>query len=225
MNEKDLIEKIKWSIHVNHISKELNGNNAWIDVNVLEVVLNLIEKQNLEIKDLKASHIMTHNKVSNEEKAILFDTINNTIDTYLENTKPYWEQIMVKDKMTIEEAETIIDDMYQDRNKILRKAGETETEVIFDVAKLDEVQFTNLEFASIRVLREIQGLRRKIEKQNLEITSLQMEHNHDLKMIDEVKGEVVKLYKMIDLMAEQLTTPIHSKEWVIDFYKREIEKC
>ncbi len=26
--------------------------------------------------------------------------------------------------------------------------------------------------------------------------------------------------KIIDLMAEQLTTPIHSKEWVKEYYKR-----
>ena len=99
-----------------------------------------LEKEN---ERLKASHIITHNKVSDEEKANLFDVIDNSIDTYLEKTKPYWEQIMTKEKMVIEEAETIIDDMYQDRNKILQKTGETETEVIFDVAKLDEVKYTN----------------------------------------------------------------------------------
>lgn len=29
--------------------------------------------------------------------------------------------------------------------------------------------------------------------------------------------------KIIDLMAEQLTTPEHNKEWVIDYYKRKVE--
>lgn len=29
--------------------------------------------------------------------------------------------------------------------------------------------------------------------------------------------------KIIDLMAERLTTPINSKEWVIDYYKRKVE--
>ena len=37
--------------------------------------------------------------------------------------------------------------------------------------------------------------------------------------------EIEKQDKIIELMAEQLTTPIHSKEWVIDYYKKEIEKC
>ena len=42
---------------------------------------------------------------------------------------------------------------------------------------------------------------------------------------DMLKMELEKKNKIINLMAEQLTTPIHSKEWVIDYYKREIEKC
>ena len=33
-----------------------------------------------------------------------------------------------------------------------------------------------------------------------EINALQMEHNHDVKMIDEVKGEAVKLYKEIETL-------------------------
>ena len=46
-----------------------------------------------ENKRLKASHIVTHNKVSDEEKAKIFDVIDNSIDTYFEKSKPYWEQI------------------------------------------------------------------------------------------------------------------------------------
>lgn len=30
--------------------------------------------------------------------------------------------------------------------------------------------------------------------------------------------------KIIDLMSEQLTTPIHSKEWVKEYYKRRTKK-
>lgn len=110
-----------------------------------------------ENKRLKASHIMTHNKVSDEEKAKIFDVIDNSIDTYFEKSKPYWEQIMTKDKMSLEEAETIINDMYQDRNKIL------ENNNVIDVSRLDDVKFTNLEFASVRAIREIQSLERKLD--------------------------------------------------------------
>lgn len=160
------IEKIENDINYN--KKQIKEISSYIpfDIKLMERVENLIkgyrelEKEN---KELKASHVITHNKVSSEEKAKLFDVIDNSIDTYLEQTKPYWEQIMTKEKMTSEEAERIIDDMYQDRNKILRKTQETETEVIFDVAKLDDVKFTNLEFASVRALREIQSLRRELK--------------------------------------------------------------
>ena len=43
-----------------------------------------------------------------------------------------------------------------------------------------------------------------IEKQQTEINALQMEHNHDVKMIDEVKGEAVRLYKEIDRYKKML---------------------
>ena len=78
-----------------------------------------------------------------------------------DNIKPYWEQIMIEEKMTIEEAETIIDDMYQDRHKIIEEGNGRG--VTIHVDKLDDVKFTNLEFASVRALREIQSLRRKVE--------------------------------------------------------------
>ena len=35
---------------------------------------------------------------------------------------------------------------------------------------------------------------------------------------------IEKQDKIIDLMAEQLTTPVHSKEWVIEHYNQKIEK-
>ena len=45
--------------------------------------------------------------------------------------------------------------------------------------------------------------------------------------VDEYKSIVAELEKkdkVINKMAEQLTTDIHSKEWVIDYYEREVEK-
>lgn len=63
-----------------------------------------------------------------------------------------------------------------------------------------------------------------IEKQRFKIEAQEMEHDYDVKMIDEVKGEANKLYKMIDLMAEQLSTPINSKEWVKEYYRKKAEE-
>ena len=42
--------------------------------------------------------------------------------------------------------------------------------------------------------------------------------------IMKIANERDKAYQIIDKMAEQLTTPIHSKEWIIEFYKKEVEK-
>lgn len=82
----------------------------------------------------------------------------------------YYNQIMTKKEISIEEAETIIDDMYQDKYKIMEQ--KTEQGVVIDVSKMDEITLTNLEFASVRALREIQSLRHKLEKQEKENTDL-----------------------------------------------------
>jgi hypothetical protein len=41
-----------------------------------------------------------------------------------------------------------------------------------------------------------------------------------LNLIQTQQAETEKKDKIIDLMAEQLTTPIHSKEWVKEYYKK-----
>ena len=129
---------------------------------MIDKVIEIIEKQSKEIEELKASHITTNNKATNTEKSKIFDVIDNSIDTYIEKSKPYWEQIMTKDEMTIDEALTIIDDMYQDRYKIMSQ--KTEKETIVDLGKMDYIKFTNLEWASVRALREVQSLNYKLEK-------------------------------------------------------------
>lgn len=39
----------------------------------------------------------------------------------------------------------------------------------------------------------------------------------------EAKKEIKEKDKVIKAMAEQLSTPIHSTEWVIDFYERKVK--
>lgn len=158
--EKKALERIDY---IQDFIIENGQYNADVgDMQYFSRVLNLIEKQQKEIESLKASHITTNNKATNTEKAKIFDVIENSIDTYIEKSKPYWEQIMTKDEMTIEEALTIIDDMYQDKYKIMEQ--KTDTGVTIDLSKMDEITFTNLEFASVRVLREVQSLNHKLEK-------------------------------------------------------------
>lgn len=165
-----------------------NGGWEVVDLEIPQAIEKLIKRYREleeENKKLKASHIMTHNKASIEEKAKLFDVIDNSIDTYLEQTKPYWEQIMIKEKMTIEEAETIIDDMYQDRNKIISTKNDKGVTIHLD--RLDDVKFTSLEFASVRALREIQSLRRKLDNSipTSKIEAKMEEYNKRIEQYDE----------------------------------------
>ena len=71
-----------------------------------------------------------------------------------------YNQIMNKKEMTADEAIDIIDEMYQDRMKQIE-----ENNTIY-VDKIENVEFTNLEFAGVILLREVQSLRRELKKFN-----------------------------------------------------------
>ena len=116
-----------------------------------------IQELEEENKKLKAQHVFTRNEATNEEKAELYDVIDKTLDTFLEKEKPIWQQEMKTDKMSLEEALNVVDSMYQDRYKIVQ-----ENNTIY-VDRLKNVEFTNLEFASVRLLREVQSLRDYLE--------------------------------------------------------------
>lgn len=66
MNEEEAREKIKWSIQVNNMTKEINGNNASISVEVLEAILNLLKKKNKEIETHIKANIIRTNKFNAE---------------------------------------------------------------------------------------------------------------------------------------------------------------
>ena len=135
-----------------------------IYVNALEHILSEREQKDKRIQELeeenkkvKAQHVFTRNKATDKEKAELYDTIDKTLDTFLEEEKPIWQQEMTSDKMGLEEALNIVDVMYQDRYKIAQ-----ENNTIY-VDRLKNVEFTNLEFASVRLLREVQSLQSKLK--------------------------------------------------------------
>lgn len=52
MNEEEAIKKIKWSIQINNATKEINGDSTSINVQVLETVLNLLEKKDKIIDEM-----------------------------------------------------------------------------------------------------------------------------------------------------------------------------
>ena len=88
-----------------------------------------------------------------------------------------------------------------------------------------------------RLQENVDIMLKLIEKQQAKIKEIKKQkHNQSsLRRLNErkmrkyrtenkgLKAEIEKKDKMIDLMAEQLTTPIHSKEWVIEYYTKEVE--
>lgn len=110
-----------------------------------------------ENRKIKAQHVFTRrNEATDEEKAELYDVIEKTVDEFLEKEKTIWEQKMTTEKMSLEEAINVVDAMYQDRYKIIE-----ENDTVY-VDRLKDVKFTNLEFASVILLRGIQSLQSKL---------------------------------------------------------------
>ena len=101
----------------------------------------------------------------------------------------YYNKIMLNDKMNLEEAENIIDEMYQDKHKIIEENNK------IDLNKLNDVQFTNLEFASVIMLREVESLRLKIENLQKEIEI--REHNYQVAL-----SETVNKYEIQEKIEE-----------------------
>lgn len=153
--EQMLKEKEKYTIHLTDEEYRRAIDIAQKDIaEQKDKRIKKLEEENVKIK---AQHIFTKNKATDKEKAELYDTIDKTLDTFLEDEKPMWEQEMAADKMKLEEALNIVDAMYQDRYKIIE-----ENNTVY-VDRLKDVKFTNLEFASVILLREVQSLQRKLE--------------------------------------------------------------
>ena len=158
--EQMLKEKQDYKQDIKDFQNALNEENLRcanyaIENNELKKRIQELEEEN---KKLKAQCIFTrNNNATDQEKAELYDMIDKTIDTFLEQEKPIWQQEMIKDKMSLEEALSIVDEMYQNKYKIIEKNN-----TIY-VDKLNDIKFTSLEFASVRLLREVQSLQYKLE--------------------------------------------------------------
>ena len=65
----------------------------------------------------------------------------------------------------------------------------------------------------------------QIEKEHKEENGRLREENKILRHgLEENTEEIDELNVIIDLMAEQLTTPVHSKKWVIDYFTNKVEE-
>lgn len=101
--------------------------------------------------------------------------------------------------MTNEQAQKVLDELNEIRQEKLEGNARRLFEAIMLIAdERDELK------------KELKKKDKQIEKyQNILVTN-------DLLHIKESQNKD----KIIDLMSEQLTTPIHSKEWVKEYYKR-----
>ena len=101
--------------------------------------------------------------------------------------------------MTNEEAQKVLDEWQGVRPECLEGEAKKLFEAIMKIAdERDELK------------KELKKKDKQIEKyQNMLVTN-------DLLHIKESQEKD----KIIDLMSEQLTTPIHNKEWVKEYYKR-----
>lgn len=82
--------------------------------------------------------------------------------------------------MSNEEAQKILDELQGVRPEMLNKKAKRLFEAIMKIAD------------------ERDELRETVERQNLEIISQKQVHDYDVKMIDDVKGNAVKLYKELE---------------------------
>lgn len=82
--------------------------------------------------------------------------------------------------MNEKEAQKVLDELQGVRPEMLNKKAKRLFEAIMKIAD------------------ERDELRETVERQNLEIISQKQVHDYDLKMIDDVKGNAVKLYKELE---------------------------
>lgn len=157
-------------------------------------VKNKVKRCNKEIKRLQDE--LEIYKLSNQK---LREKLDNQYEPmYNSYIRAYYNQIKKTKNMTIEEAENIIDDMCQDKYKLIEKRTEDCLEI--NLSKLDDVKFTYLEFASLRILRELKNLRCIVERYKKEIEErakriFYLENNAKKEIEEEINNVKVNLYK------------------------------
>lgn len=114
----------------------------------------------------------------------------------------------------------------EETNKVLEELHEVRLEKLNDKAK-------RLFEAIMTIANSRDEIKYKYEKALEDLVNLEKEKNEKIRelesdlyeannRINDLLDIVKQKDKIIDLMAEQLTTPIHNKEWVIKYFE---ERC
>ena len=100
MTKEQAIEKIKCSIHINELTKDINGSNTSINVEVLETVLSMLEEKDKTISskdkiiDLMAEFIedeLTVDEFCTKEGCYADNYIDGHCEKCLNCIKQYFE--------------------------------------------------------------------------------------------------------------------------------------
>lgn len=86
--------------------------------------------------------------------------------------------------------------------------------IIEEYKKLDIIHSSETPCNEIKAIQNLIAKNKELESNNYEANNI----------ISDLLDTVKKQYKIIDLMSERLTTPIHSKEWVKRYYEEEVEE-
>lgn len=85
---------------------------------------------------------------------------------------------------------------------------------------LDELNTVRIEVLNDKAKRLFEAIMKIADERD----KIEQEYDRDTHILqnqlDLANAKKIEKDKIIDLMAEQLTTPIHSKEWVKEYYKR-----
>ena len=85
---------------------------------------------------------------------------------------------------------------------------------------LDELNTVRIEVLNDKAKRLFEAIMRIADERD----KIEQEYDRDTHILqnqlDLANARNIEKDKMIDLMSEQLTTPIHSKEWVKEYYKK-----
>ena len=130
----------------------------------------------------------------------LFD-VTKALNIIIGGNNMKWNDEMKGKSMTLNEAVDYVDQMYQERVSNVIEDGDT-----VHINKLDDVKFSNLEFAAVRLLREVQSLQTQLEasvsKDELKtvITQTSKYFNDPNVSVSDVKSDI--LTRLVNLTEE-----------------------
>ena len=115
--------------------------------------------------------------------------------------------------MTNEEAQKVLDELQGVRPEKLNSEAKRLFEAIMKIAD-ERDEYKNEVIEKDNRIKRLENMNKFQSKDIKEAVDYTFELNKEIELKD----------KIIDLMSEQLTTPIHSKEWVKEYYERKAKE-